>query len=310
LATQPTTALATALAGARRYQRFEELIAAGEIDLVYVATPPASHCDIVLQAVRAGLHVVCEKPLALRAEDAEDMADAASAAGVVNAVNFPLCYSGTIDAFRGWIVAGNLGQLHHIDIDLAFPVWPRSWQRSAWVASRQQGGPLREVGPHLFHLVLEVFGPVDSVWAAVGYPADAARCERAAVGMLRLESGPLVFVRVMTGSSAAEQVRLLAYGDRGTLGLVDGHRLVASHIPGEGPVPAELRPLPAGDAPPKPLLDRLARAIGGQPAELCDFRAAVKVQRLLDAWLRASVRGGRIDPARPPALASISEEAR
>ena len=56
-----------------RYDDFEELAASGEIDAVYVGLPNTLHRDFVLRAARAGLHVLCDKPLAMRAADCRAM---------------------------------------------------------------------------------------------------------------------------------------------------------------------------------------------------------------------------------------------
>src|SRR3954453_8042945 len=55
-----------------------------EIDMVTVATPPHTHAPLVLEAVAAGKHVMCEKPFARDAVEAQEMLDAAAVAGVVH----------------------------------------------------------------------------------------------------------------------------------------------------------------------------------------------------------------------------------
>ena len=64
-------------------KRYEDLLADPEIDAVYIPLPNALHCEWTVRAAQAGKHVLCEKPLARRAEDAEHMAAACRAAGVV-----------------------------------------------------------------------------------------------------------------------------------------------------------------------------------------------------------------------------------
>lgn len=74
-------AQATAAAyGGRAYENLEECISAA--DAVYVLTPPSTHRESALAAIRAGKHVLCEKPLAITVEDAEAMVRSAREAGV------------------------------------------------------------------------------------------------------------------------------------------------------------------------------------------------------------------------------------
>lgn len=281
----------------RRHSRVADLLAAGDLDLVYVATPPAHHREIVLAAVRAGLHVLCEKPLAVRLGEAEEMADAAAAAGVVNAVNLPLHHAASTKALLCALDGGSLGELRAADLELVFPRWPRLWQRAAWVGGRAQGGPVREVCPHFFHLVITAFGPVSHVWSSMDYPAGGGACERSAIGALRLACGPVVSVRVATGVASPERVRLRAYCSGGTIGL-DGWRApVAGHLTddGGGEAPPGLRPLAVSAADESTALDEVVHAVHGEAADLADFRAGVEVQRVLDAWERAAASGAWVE---------------
>src|SRR5918998_2793467 len=67
---------------------YHALVARDDIGLVDVATPGDSHRDVVLAALAAGKHVLCEKPLANSLDEAREMVAAAKRAGVVNMVNF------------------------------------------------------------------------------------------------------------------------------------------------------------------------------------------------------------------------------
>lgn len=66
-------AKASKLTGATPYETMDEMLASEEVDVVSVAVPTYLHKDIVLQAARAGKHVICEKPAALYLEDAQEM---------------------------------------------------------------------------------------------------------------------------------------------------------------------------------------------------------------------------------------------
>jgi glucose-fructose oxidoreductase len=64
------------------YEQYDECLKSGLVDAVYIALPNHLHCDYAVRAARAGVHVLCEKPLALTEEDCGRMAAAASEAGV------------------------------------------------------------------------------------------------------------------------------------------------------------------------------------------------------------------------------------
>lgn len=69
------------LSGVRRYQRLEDLLADKSIDLIDICLPPALHARAAIESLRAGKHVLCEKPIALLPQDAERMTKAARQAG-------------------------------------------------------------------------------------------------------------------------------------------------------------------------------------------------------------------------------------
>lgn len=109
-----------------------EVVAAYDVDAVYVATPPAFHAEQVIAAMHAGKAVFCEKPLAIDLADGRRMAAAAARYGVAAAVNFALSdRDGVLEVERRLAEAG---ELRGIDIRLHFPRWPREFQaHAAWL---------------------------------------------------------------------------------------------------------------------------------------------------------------------------------
>jgi 1,5-anhydro-D-fructose reductase (1,5-anhydro-D-mannitol-forming) len=82
----------------------------GDIDAVYISTTNELHVPQALAAIRAGKHVLCEKPLAVDYAGAKEMVDAAKEAGVVFATNHHLRNSGTHLAMREAIASGRIGR--------------------------------------------------------------------------------------------------------------------------------------------------------------------------------------------------------
>lgn len=144
---------------AKAYGDVHALLRDGEIDGVSVVTPDASHAGISLQAMAAGRHVLCEKPLAVTAADAKKMASAAKKAGVVNMVNFSYRNWPVLDAVAGEVAKGTLGDLRHVEASylqawLVSKVWG-DWREDPkwlWRLSSRHGsrGALGDVGVHIF----------------------------------------------------------------------------------------------------------------------------------------------------------------
>lgn len=99
-----------------RFTDYRDLLAMDGLDAVAIITPTGSHKQISLDAVAAGKHVLCEKPLALTAVDAREMLDAAEAAGVVHATNFNQRGRTPVGRMKQHMDAGYIGQLFHANI--------------------------------------------------------------------------------------------------------------------------------------------------------------------------------------------------
>lgn len=266
-----------------------------DLDLVYVAVPPKHHHAIALDVIAAGRHILCEKPLALTLSEAQDMQRAAQARGVVHALNLPMHGDPGIETFHRLVQDGSLGTLRRAELTLVFPQWPRGWQQNPWIGGREQGGPIREVGPHLLHVILTTLGSVARVWAHTEYPADdPGTCELAALGTLELASGLLVVVSCLTNVPRPEQVSLTVYGSTGTAGLVNW----ATPVSAQGQAPLESVPVVgAQKAAGTRLVQALVGRVRGTSGDLVDFSMGVRIQAVLKAWERSSVVGTWVDVA-------------
>jgi 1,5-anhydro-D-fructose reductase (1,5-anhydro-D-mannitol-forming) len=95
---------------ARATTRLEELVQSSDIDAVYISTTNELHRDQVFAAAKAGKHVLCEKPLALRLDDARAMVAACRDRGVVMGTNHHLRNAATHRAMREAIKEGRIGK--------------------------------------------------------------------------------------------------------------------------------------------------------------------------------------------------------
>jgi len=108
---------------AKTYTDYRQLLADPDIDAVTVATPDFAHGDIVLAAIRAGKHVMSEKPLATTLAEVEAIADAADKAGVKVMVDFHNRVSPAIVAARDAIAGGEIGRPLHAAAKLSNTVF-------------------------------------------------------------------------------------------------------------------------------------------------------------------------------------------
>lgn len=149
------------------------VIADPRVGIVSIALPNADHEAVALAALKAGKHVLCEKPLALTAESARRLADAAAEAaerlGVVACTMFNYRRVPAIAEALRRVNAGEIGTL--IDLSIAYraeyaadPALPFSWRYDRAAAG---GGALTDLGTHAIDLAMALCGPVRVVVGAV-----------------------------------------------------------------------------------------------------------------------------------------------
>jgi predicted dehydrogenase len=105
--------MAHLLASGRGYLSLQDALP--HVDAVVIATPPASHVALGLEAIRAGKHVLIEKPLATTAAGASELIEAAKDAGVTLMVGHTFEYNGAVWMLRELVQSRDLGDLYYLD---------------------------------------------------------------------------------------------------------------------------------------------------------------------------------------------------
>lgn len=101
--------------GAALYKSWRELLADPKVDAVMIATPVASHFDIALGALKAGKHVLVEKPMTATAAESEILIGEASRRKLVLMVDHTFVYTPAVQKIRELIANGSLGELYYYD---------------------------------------------------------------------------------------------------------------------------------------------------------------------------------------------------
>lgn len=154
----PDRAAAKGIAPA--YESFDALLADERVDVVHVTTPNYLHYPQVKQALAAGKHVVCEKPLAVTSEESAELVDLAERSGLVNCTNFNIRFYPLVQEARGRVRAGELG-----DVWSVHGGYLQDWlaQRTDWNwrLEPEKAGELRavgDIGSHWMDLTQFVIG--------------------------------------------------------------------------------------------------------------------------------------------------------
>lgn len=134
-----------------------------EVDAILNALPNHLHAPVTLEAIEAGLHVLCEKPLAIHSEHARACSAAATRKGVVLAVGMNRRFEDNHQLLRVLLEEKSLGVLKEYEWQMGGPF---DWNSaSAFYFSKAQagGGVLLDYGVHLLDSLVDWFGPVNEV---------------------------------------------------------------------------------------------------------------------------------------------------
>jgi predicted dehydrogenase len=104
----------------RVHQTYSALLADPDIDAIYNPLPNSLHAEWTIRALKAGKHVLCEKPLASNAAEAVEMAKAARETGLVLSEAFAYRYYPLIERVKQIMNSGELGRIQHIEARFCF----------------------------------------------------------------------------------------------------------------------------------------------------------------------------------------------
>ncbi len=317
-----TAELAARLGVPGALTRCDDALALPGVQAVSVATPPDTHAAYTVAAASAGLHVLCEKPMARTLAEAQAMLAAVRAAGVVGMIDHEFRFDPSRAMLTRLLRAGALGAPRlvttlamstlYADPNRPAPAW--------WFDAASGGGWLGASGSHLIDAVREWAGEFDSVAALV----DAFQRQRheSAAGPASApadDTFSLLF-RMACGAEGMMQQSAVSWGPRLTLARVAGADGTAwiderGELWRAGPalraapvaLDADLA-LPAAEIPPDSgsfarwefpsfvrMAERFADAIEGRPVAFpaaATFADGVAVQTVMDA-ARASSREHR-----------------
>jgi predicted dehydrogenase len=127
------------------YESYDAVLADQRVDVVHLTTPNNLHYEEVKQALAAGKHVVCEKPLAVTSEESAELVGLAERSGLVHCTNFNIRFYPIVQEARERVRAGELGEVWHVHGGYLqdWLALPTDWN---WRLEPEKAGELRAVG--------------------------------------------------------------------------------------------------------------------------------------------------------------------
>lgn len=207
---------------------YRDMIDTGSLDAVIVSTPDDLHYPMTMKALDAGLHVLCEKPLAMNATQAKEMLVKAENAGVKHMVCFTYRWSPVARYVKQLVDNGYIGQCYHCRIS-----YLAGYGRQAqywWKWDRQRGlGVLGDLGSHAIDLARWYVGDITKVIAHLGVNVERPGFEGhplnpandTALLAVEFENGAqgIIEASAVAHMTRGQQKQIRLYGQSGTLEL-------------------------------------------------------------------------------------------
>jgi len=149
---------------------YEAMFASPNVDVVHITSPNKAHVPQALAALKAGKHVICEKPLGMNTRETAQVVKAAAKSDRVFAVNYSCRFCPAILQMRAMVARGDLGRIIHVNGHF-FQDWLLKDTDYNWRLLASEGGKLRavgDIGTHWMDAASFILGAkVDSVFATL-----------------------------------------------------------------------------------------------------------------------------------------------
>ena len=226
---------------AKAYTDYKELLADKDIDAVSVCTPNYLHAPISIDALNAGKHVLCEKPMATSSEEAEQMIEAAEKNGKKLMIGHNQRFVKSHQKARELIQSGEVGKIYSFRSAFGHG-GPEQWSvdgKESWFFQKEKAfiGAMGDLGVHKTDLLRYVLGEeFVEVGAFVETNAkDFADVDDNAVCVLKTESGVIGTLAASWAYTSKEDNSTIIYGEKAILRLEDHpqYSLIVQYATGE-----------------------------------------------------------------------------
>lgn len=194
------------------YEEYDELLASGKVDAVYLATPNWDHVDLAVRTLDAGIHLLLEKPMATSVEDCERIIAASERSGAKLMVAYRMHHEPAMLKAFETARSGELGHLRYFNSSFSQPV---NYQNHR-AKNGYWAGPVPDMGPYPINTARNFFGAEPIEVSAIGTRTEPERFrdfdDQVALN-LRFPGGQLATMLLSYSGSDLDDYRIV-----GTLG--------------------------------------------------------------------------------------------
>ena len=228
------------------YTDYREMLASEHLDVVHLCTPHYLHAPMAIYAAQNGVHVLTEKPMAIRFEDAVEMVETAKACGVTLGVIFQNRYNPASTLIKNALDSGMLGRINAARMSVT---WDRSddyYNKSDWKGTWEMegGGVIIDQAIHTLDLMRWfIGGEIEYVDASLANRAHTyIEVEDCAEGIIKYQNGIIASFYATNYYSCDAPVEIEIHcqkgtanlaGEKATITFTDGRQLIADRNPND-----------------------------------------------------------------------------
>lgn len=284
------------------FQDYQELLSLQDLDLVVVCLPNNLHAPVSIEALQAGHHVLCEKPLATSLADAEAMLAAADNQQRTLSVvmNFRWQFFGPdIFFLKDLIANGELGEIYYLRVHYLRRMTFPSTGYERWNLSKEQsgGGVLIDLGPHMLDLamwLLDDYAPAAVNGVIHNGLMKYSAVEDFASGAVTLRNGTRIQADLAWNSHNRTDWGISVYGERGGAHIdaaqPAGQRMTRFTEQNGEPAAAAVTPAEIGQPPEASLQQHVVKRMRAGERPDCSAERALQVMRVIDAWYASAAK--------------------
>lgn len=207
--------------GTKAFADAEALLACPDIDIVNICTPSGYHYLSVIAAAKAGKHIICEKPLAINAQQLDEIERVCNDSGVIVSVVSQNRYAESVAKTKQAIENGLLGRIVCADIYMKYHRSQEYYDSGSWRGTKRidGGGALMNQGIHGIDLLLYLAGGIKKVFAISKTLARNIEVEDTLSAVVEYENGATGVIQATTSVYPGYPRRLEINGDKGSVVL-------------------------------------------------------------------------------------------
>ena len=259
------------------HESYEALINDPQVDAVYISLPNNLHCEWSVKALKAGKHVLCEKPFAMSAAEVESMAKAAHDNDRILVEAVSTRWHPRVSRLVDYVKAGNVGEILSIDSSFTFPAAIEGNYR---LSPEMGGGALFDVGVYPLHAIAALIGEL------AGPVVEGCEVNFGPTGIdlttkWKLRINGSIIASGLASFEEPENQSLVVHGTKESIELVGRDAFTSWHSPSTLRIGERLEEFGPCD-PYMLMIENFGRRVAGEESWILPLETSLWVQKTLD----------------------------